>query len=86
MESIINSLESIKGIIILTDREHMPETSLKNVLCYEDLLANESDKYEWPNFDENTASTLCYTSGTTGNPKGVCHPSRSLFSWRVSAQ
>ena len=65
----------------------MPETSLKNVLCYEDLLANESDKYEWPNFDENTASSLCYTSGTTGNPKGVLYSHRStiLHAWIVSA-
>ena len=87
MESISDSLEGIKGVIILTDREHMPETSLQKVLCYEELIANESDEYLWPEFDENTASSLCYTSGTTGNPKGVLYSHRStiLHTWIVSS-
>jgi len=55
----------------------MPDTSLPNALCYETLLAAESADYDWPEFDENTASSLCYTSGTTGNPKGVLYSHRS---------
>ena len=87
LESISHSLESVKGIIILTDKEHMPETTLQNVMCYEELIADESEEYHWPNFDENTASTLCYTSGTTGNPKGVLYSHRStiLHTWIVSS-
>ena len=54
-----------------------PRRSLTGLLAYEDLLAKASPEYEWPLFDENTASTLCYTSGTTGNPKGVLYSHRS---------
>ena len=87
LESISHSLETVKGIIVLTDKEHMPETTLQNVMCYEELIADESEEYHWPNFDENTASTLCYTSGTTGNPKGVLYSHRStiLHTWIVSS-
>ena len=48
-----------------------------NLFCYDDLLADASTDCEWPSFDENTACTLCYTSGTTGNPKGVLYSHRS---------
>ena len=87
VESISDSLEGIKGIIVLTDKEHMPETELKNVICYEELITDESTEYDWPVFDENTASSLCYTSGTTGNPKGVLYSHRStlLHTWIVSS-
>ena len=53
------------------------DTSLSNALCYEELIDNHSDEFAWPQFDENTASSLCYTSGTTGNPKGVLYSHRS---------
>ena len=87
VESISDSLEGIKGIIVLTDKEHMPETEIKNVICYEELIADEPTEYDWPVFDENTASSLCYTSGTTGNPKGVLYSHRStlLHTWIVSS-
>ena len=57
----------------------MPETSLPNALCYETLLAAETSDYDWPQFDETTASALCYTSGTTGDPKGVLYDHRSTL-------
>jgi 3-(methylthio)propionyl---CoA ligase len=62
--------------IALTDRARMPASALEP-LCYEDLLAAESDDYAWPEFDENTAAGLCYTSGTTGHPRGVLYSHRS---------
>ncbi|HUH85250.1 MAG TPA: 3-(methylthio)propionyl-CoA ligase [Stellaceae bacterium] len=65
--------------VIMTDRAHMPETSLKGALCYEDLIAAETSALDWPEFDENTASSLCYTSGTTGNPKGALYTHRSTL-------
>src|SRR6185436_8920010 len=67
---------SLKHIVVMTDRAHMP-ASLPDALCYEELLAAESDEFEWPEMDENTACGLCYTSGTTGNPKGALFSHRS---------
>ncbi|PYC46979.1 long-chain fatty acid--CoA ligase [Litorivita pollutaquae] len=63
--------------VIMTDRAHMPDTKLPNVLCYEELIAEQSSEIEWPLLDENTASGLCYTSGTTGHPKGALYSHRS---------
>lgn len=77
LEGIAGQLSSLEAIVIMTDREHMPETTLKNVHCYEDLLETQDGALEWPGFDERTASSLCYTSGTTGNPKGVLYSHRS---------
>jgi acyl-CoA synthetase (AMP-forming)/AMP-acid ligase II len=62
------------------DRPRAPAAEaakIPNLLCYEDLIEAEDDRYTWPGFDENTASSLCYTSGTTGNPKGVLYSHRS---------
>ncbi len=70
---------SLRGLIALTDRAHMPSLDLPNLLCYEDLLGAESDAHPWPDLDENAASILCYTSGTTGNPKGVLYSHRALL-------
>jgi 3-(methylthio)propionyl---CoA ligase len=67
----------VRHYVIMTDRAHMPQTSLPDALCYEDLVAAESADLDWPDFDENTASSLCYTSGTTGNPKGALYSHRS---------
>ncbi len=77
LEAIADKLTSVKAFIIMTDEAHMPETKLPNVLCYETLVAAENGDYVWPEFDEKTASSLCYTSGTTGNPKGVLYAHRS---------
>jgi len=77
LEQIAEKLPSIKTIIIFTDRAHMPKTQLTNVLCYEDLIAPESEDFEWVPVREDDACGLCYTSGTTGNPKGVLYSHRS---------
>lgn len=79
VEKLAPSLTSVKGFIALTDRAHMPAIKVPNLLCYEDLLAAESDELVWPTFDEATPSSLCYTSGTTGNPKGVMYSHRSTL-------
>jgi 3-(methylthio)propionyl---CoA ligase len=67
----------VNGYIVMTDKAHMPDSKLDNLLCYETLLEAEDGNYDWPDFDEKTASSLCYTSGTTGNPKGVLYSNRS---------
>ena len=87
LESIIDQIPQIKGFVIMTDEANMPQTTLPNVICYENLLATSDDDYKWPVFDERTASSLCYTSGTTGNPKGVLFSNRStvLHSYAVCA-
>ncbi|WP_025899274.1 3-(methylthio)propionyl-CoA ligase [Sneathiella glossodoripedis] len=77
LEAIADQLTSVKAFVIMTDESHMPETKLPNALCYETLVEAEDGDYEWPVFDEMTASSLCYTSGTTGNPKGVLYAHRS---------
>ena len=65
--------------VIMTDRAHMPETKLEGALCYEDLLDGKPGSFDWPEMDENTAAGLCYTSGTTGNPKGALYSHRSTL-------
>ena len=71
------ALTSVHTFVAMTDRAHMPALELPNLLCYEELIAAQSEDYTWPVFDERTASSLCYTSGTTGNPKGVLYSHRS---------
>jgi fatty-acyl-CoA synthase len=79
VEKIAGQCPNVQGWVILTDRAHMPKTDLDKVMCYEELLAAHSDTFHWPVFDEHTASSLCYTSGTTGNPKGVLYSHRSTL-------
>jgi len=76
-EKLAPACKGVKGWVAMTDRAHMPQVKLPNLLCYEELLAAENGDYEWPQFDEWTAAGLCYTSGTTGNPKGVLYANRS---------
>ena len=76
IEGIAPHCKRVRGWVAMTDRAHMPQSSLE-LLCYEDLINAHGDAYEWPLFDENTAAGLCYTSGTTGNPKGVLYSHRS---------
>jgi len=77
LEGLQDMIETSKGFVIMTDQGHMPETSLENVICYEELLAKGDSSFQWLALDENTACGLCYTSGTTGNPKGVLYSHRS---------
>jgi fatty-acyl-CoA synthase len=77
LEGVRAQLTSLKGVIIMTDAAHMPSTSLDNVLCYEDLVGAENYAFEWVKVGENDACGLCYTSGTTGNPKGVVYSHRA---------
>lgn len=79
LEAIQDQISAVEGFIIMADSANMPKTSLKNVICYEDLIRSASDQLEWPQFDEHSAASLCYTSGTTGNPKGVLYSHRSTL-------
>ncbi len=77
-ESLAPHLPTVEGYVLLCDRDRMPETRLPNAMCYEELLAREEEDYNWPRLPERTASGLCYTSGTTGNPKGVLYSHRGI--------
>ena len=77
VEKLLPKLGSVRAFVLMTDRAHMPESAIPDLLCYEDLLAAQSDDYAWPELDEGSAASLCYTSGTTGMPKGVLYSHRS---------
>ena len=79
LESLAEQLVDVHAIVIMTDMEHMPETQLSNINCYEELMDSTTDEFEWPEIDELQASSLCYSSGTTGSPKGVLYSHRSTI-------
>ncbi|MNQ58413.1 Long-chain-fatty-acid--CoA ligase [compost metagenome] len=79
LDAILTHCPSVERVVIMTDADHMPQTRLPVVECYESVLEQSSEDIEWGGFDEQTACGLCYTSGTTGNPKGVLYSHRSNF-------
>jgi acyl-CoA synthetase (AMP-forming)/AMP-acid ligase II len=80
VEGVWDQLKTVKHVVVMTDRAHMPTSAkIPNLLCYEELIADKPGTLTWPEFDEKTASSLCYTSGTTGNPKGVLYSHRSTM-------
>lgn len=79
LDAILPHCPSVERVVIMTDADHMPQTKLPVVECYETVLEQSSEDIEWGGFDEQTACGLCYTSGTTGNPKGVLYSHRSNF-------
>jgi fatty-acyl-CoA synthase len=87
MEAMADRLPTVERFVVLTDHAHMPATKLKNAIAYEDWIGEVDSDFAWREFDERTAAGLCYTSGTTGNPKGVLYSHRSniLHSMMASA-
>ncbi|CAN7434448.1 long-chain-fatty-acid--CoA ligase [Phenylobacterium sp. LjRoot219] len=74
-----DKMPNVQHIVVLTDEAHLAAANLPGLLCYETLVAAQADDFAWGGFDENTAAGLCYTSGTTGAPKGVLYSHRSNF-------
>jgi len=77
LEKLADKLPSIERYVVLTDAAHMPQTTLNNAVAYEEWIGSVDGDFAWKSFDENTAAGMCYTSGTTGDPKGVVYSHRS---------
>ena len=78
LESLQRRLRPVEGYVIMTDPAHMPQTSLPGAICYETLIGEQADVFAWPLLEEGLAAGLCYTSGTTGSPKGTLYSHRSM--------
>ena len=76
IEAIFPKLTTVQHVVVMAGKEHLPQSSLP-LVAYEELIEAQSDAFDWPQFDENIAASICYTSGTTGNPKGVLYSHRS---------
>ena len=85
VEQLAPQLKTVRAFIAMTDREHMPDIDEPEFLCFDELIGSQSTAYTWPEFDERSASSLCYTSGTTGNPKGVLYSHRSTMLHALTA-
>ncbi|KQP13172.1 long-chain-fatty-acid--CoA ligase [Pseudorhodoferax sp. Leaf267] len=79
VEKLASKFKTVKAFVCMCTREAMPQIDVPNLHCWDDLIGGASDATTWPEFDERTASSLCYTSGTTGNPKGVLYSHRSTM-------
>lgn len=86
IEAVKDQAPALRQIVVLCGDDHLPDSSL-DIISYESFIASHDTAFSWPEFDENTAASLCYTSGTTGNPKGVLYSHRStlLHSWAAMA-
>jgi fatty-acyl-CoA synthase len=85
VETIAAEIGCVEQFVVLTDRSQLPKSDRLQLLAYEDWIDAGSEDYVWPQFDERAASSLCYTSGTTGNPKGVLYSHRSTLIHALSA-
>ena len=80
VQAVHSRCTTIQHYVALCDEDKLPaDTGIPNLVSYEAWIGAQSDRYEWPSFDENSASSMCYTSGTTGNPKAALYSHRSTM-------
>jgi acyl-CoA synthetase (AMP-forming)/AMP-acid ligase II len=80
LESVYDKIkDTIEKVVYMSDKPGLPDTNIDNLYEYEALLQKQSDKFEWPYLDEDLYATLCYTTGTTGMPKGAMFTHRALY-------
>ena len=85
LEALKDDISSVEKFILLCDKDEIPETSLKNVYSYEEYIEDGKEDFDWPSLKDDAACGLCYTSGTTGNPKGVLYSHKSTILHAASA-